>query len=174
MADTKSKESSKIDFKDEKIKEIEKEPIEKITDTDIQPSDDESEDQELKKIEQQKPKKKFVFKEYYKDNPEFAERHREKMKTKYDCPCGRTILRYQKLKHERTQVHKRYEEQKEKEEKEKEEKSMEAHKSESDNEDNDCDIIKKFGKHIPTFDELAKVVRFLQAMEEYNKEQNDD
>jgi hypothetical protein len=54
---------------------------------------------------QENKKKKFVFKEYYATNPEFRQRHLEKMKEKARCDCGRFINKYSLVQHKRTKGH---------------------------------------------------------------------
>jgi hypothetical protein len=50
-------------------------------------------------------KKRFNFKEYYANNPEFRERHLQKMKEKVRCDCGLFVGKYQLTKHKRTKGH---------------------------------------------------------------------
>jgi hypothetical protein len=52
-----------------------------------------------------KPKKKFNFKEYYNSNEEFKKRHLEKLREKVFCPCGHLVARVNLSKHKRTKVH---------------------------------------------------------------------
>jgi hypothetical protein len=58
-------------------------------------------------IIEEKPKKKFIFKDYYNSHPEFKETHKQKMKEKALCPgCGNLVNKYAMSRHLKTSVHK--------------------------------------------------------------------
>ena len=54
-----------------------------------------------------KETKKFNFKEYYDNNPEFKKRHLEKCLTKVLCECGRMTNRCSLSRHRKSKIHMR-------------------------------------------------------------------
>lgn len=52
-------------------------------------------------------KKKFNFNEYYKSNPEFRQRCKDKAGEKLLCDCGRLVTRANMKTHKSSTVHKK-------------------------------------------------------------------
>lgn len=49
--------------------------------------------------------KKFNFKEYYNNNPEFKKKQLKRMKERVLCTCGKSVLKYALNKHKLSKVH---------------------------------------------------------------------
>lgn len=59
-------------------------------------------------MEENKIKSKFNFAEYYKNNPEFQKRHKEKLAQPVVCTCGKTIRKSYLTTHMKNKAHEKY------------------------------------------------------------------
>ncbi len=50
-------------------------------------------------------KKKQTFKEYYDSNPEFREKHLNKLRERIICECGKSVARSNLSRHKKTTLH---------------------------------------------------------------------
>lgn len=53
-------------------------------------------------------KKKFSFREYYKNNPEFQKRHKAKLAQLVTCTCSKVVQKGYLSKHLKSKAHEKY------------------------------------------------------------------